>query len=54
MPTNLYGAYDNFHPQNSHVIPALIKRFHDAKLNKDSCVVIWGSGNVFRGISPCK
>jgi len=48
MPTNLYGPYDNFHPQNSHVIPALIKKFHDAKTNKQSEVVVWGSGNVYR------
>lgn len=44
MPTNLYGPGDNFHPENSHVIPALIRRFHEAKLNGDSEVVAWGSG----------
>jgi len=47
MPTNLYGINDNFHPMNSHVIPALIARFHEAKLNSSE-VVIWGSGNVKR------
>jgi len=44
MPTNLYGMNDNFHPENSHVIPALIQRFHMAKINKDKEVIVWGSG----------
>ena len=44
MPTNLYGPGDNYHPLNSHVIPALIRRFHEAKLNKAPTVTIWGSG----------
>jgi GDP-L-fucose synthase len=48
MPTNLYGVNDNFHPQNSHVIPALIRRFHEAKLNGDKEVVAWGSGKPMR------
>ncbi len=48
MPTNLYGENDNFHPENSHVIPALIRRFHEAKLNNDSQVIAWGSGNPKR------
>jgi GDP-L-fucose synthase len=48
MPTNLYGENDNFHPQNSHVIPALMWRFHEAKLNGDSEVVAWGSGKPMR------
>lgn len=48
MPTNLYGPNDNFHPENSHVVPALIRRFHEAKLNGDDEVVIWGSGNPMR------
>lgn len=48
MPTNLYGAHDNFHPENSHVIPALIRRFHEAKLNGDTEVVAWGSGKPMR------
>mgnify|MGYP000069534919 FL=1 len=48
MPTNLYGPNDNFHPENSHVIPALLRRFHEAKLNGDSKVVAWGSGKPMR------
>ncbi len=44
MPTNLYGPGDNYHPENSHVIPALIRRFHEAKINQAPEVVIWGSG----------
>jgi GDP-L-fucose synthase len=48
MPTNLYGQNDNFHPENSHVIPALIRRFHEAKLNNDSTVIAWGSGKPMR------
>jgi len=48
MPTNLYGENDNFHPENSHVIPALMRRFHEAKLNKDVKVTVWGSGKPKR------
>ena len=48
MPTSLYGLGDNFHPENSHVIPALIRRFHEAKLNATTSVVIWGSGTPRR------
>lgn len=48
MPTNLYGPNDNFHPENSHVIPALIRRFHEAKLNNLSEVIAWGSGKPMR------
>jgi len=48
MPTNLYGINDNFHPENSHVIPALMQRFHQAKINNDSEVVVWGTGNAMR------
>ena len=48
MPTNLYGVGDNYHPENSHVIPALIRRFHDAKMSKAHEVVIWGSGSPMR------
>ena len=48
MPTNLYGENDNFHPENSHVIPALVRRFHEAKLNGDTNVVAWGSGKPMR------
>ena len=44
MPTNLYGTNDNFHPENSHVIPALIRRFHEAKINQSPVVTIWGTG----------
>jgi GDP-L-fucose synthase len=48
MPTNLYGPHDNFHPENSHVIPALLRRFHEAALNNDSVVIAWGSGKPMR------
>ncbi len=48
MPTNLYGTQDNFHPQNSHVIPALLRRFHEAKVNQAESVTVWGSGQVRR------
>ena len=48
MPTNLYGPFDNFHPENSHVLPALLRRFHEAKLAKASEVVVWGSGTPKR------
>ena len=48
MPTNLYGPGDNFHPENSHVIPALIQRFHKAKNNNVKEVIIWGSGEPLR------
>jgi GDP-L-fucose synthase len=48
MPTNLYGPHDNFHPENSHVIPALLRRFHEAVQRGDEEVVIWGSGKPMR------
>ncbi len=48
MPTNLYGPGDNFHPENSHVIPALLRRFHEAKLNGLTNVEIWGTGKPKR------
>lgn len=48
MPTNLYGPNDNFHPINSHVLPALIHRFHSAKVNNEPFVQIWGTGNAKR------
>jgi GDP-L-fucose synthase len=48
MPTNLYGPGDNYHPENSHVIPALLRRFHEAKENNAPSVTIWGSGNAKR------
>lgn len=48
MPTNLYGPYDNFHPENSHVLPALIRRFHEAKVSGAKEVVVWGTGSPLR------
>lgn len=48
MPTNLYGPGDNYHPENSHVIPGLIRRFHEAKVNRAEKVLIWGSGMPMR------
>ena len=48
MPTNLYGPNDNFDPNNAHVIPALIKKFHDAKVNGESFVEVWGTGSPRR------
>ncbi len=48
MPTNLYGPHDNFHPDNSHVIPALLRRFHEAVQRGDDEVTIWGSGTPMR------
>jgi len=48
MPTNLYGINDNFHPENSHVIPALMRRFHEAKLSGDASVAVWGTGKPMR------
>ena len=48
MPCNLYGANDNFHPENSHVLPALLRRFHEAKLNNLNEVVCWGDGSARR------
>ena len=48
MPTNLYGPGDNYHPENSHVVPALIRRFHEAKVNAAPAVTIWGTGTPRR------
>ena len=48
MPTNLYGSNDNFHPENSHVIPAMMRRFHEAKLLKKKTVEVWGTGEPLR------
>jgi len=48
MPTNLYGINDNFHQEDSHVIPALMRRFHEAKVKQDPEVVVWGTGNAMR------
>lgn len=53
MPTNLYGINDNFHSKNSHVIPALIQRFHFAKKNDEKQVKVWGSGNAMREFLYC-
>lgn len=48
MPTNLYGINDNYHPENSHVLPALIRRFHEAKINNLPEVIVWGTGTPKR------
>jgi GDP-L-fucose synthase len=48
MPTNLYGVNDNFNPETSHVIPALIRKFHQAKLDNTATVTLWGTGSVYR------
>jgi GDP-L-fucose synthase len=48
MPTNLYGPHDNYHPDNSHVIPALLRRFHEAKLSNADTISIWGTGSALR------
>ena len=48
MPTNLYGPNDNFDLNHSHVLPALVRRFHEAKVNKNKKITLWGSGNVYR------
>ena len=48
MPTNLYGPGDNYHPDNSHVIPALVRKFHEAKINKLPSVIVWGTGKPLR------
>ena len=48
MPTNLYGPGDNFHPENSHVLPAMLRRFHEAKVNNAPSVVCWGDGSAKR------
>ena len=48
MPTNLYGSDDNYHPENSHVIPALIRKFHEAKVNNQTTVSVWGTGTPKR------
>ncbi|MBF0358836.1 MAG: NAD-dependent epimerase/dehydratase family protein [Magnetococcales bacterium] len=48
MPTNLYGPEDNFHSENAHILPALLRRFHEAKMNNDSKVAVWGTGSPKR------
>jgi GDP-L-fucose synthase len=53
MPTNLYGPGDNYDLQNSHVLPALIRKFHEAKINNQSSVTVWGTGKPFREFLHC-
>jgi GDP-L-fucose synthase len=53
MPTNLYGPGDNYHPQNSHVVPGLIRRFHEAQERGDKKVVCWGTGAPLREFLYC-
>ncbi|MBS1632134.1 MAG: NAD-dependent epimerase/dehydratase family protein, partial [Bacteroidetes bacterium] len=48
MPTNLYGIGDNYHPEHSHVLPALIRKVHEAKINNNKSVIIWGTGKPLR------
>jgi GDP-L-fucose synthase len=48
MPTNMYGPNDNYHPENSHVLPALIRKFHEAKTQSLSSVTVWGDGSPLR------
>ena len=48
MPSNLYGIGDNYHPENGHVLPMLLRRFHEAKLNHDQAVTVWGTGKPKR------
>lgn len=48
MPTNLYGINDNYHPENSHVLPALIRKFHEAKIHGQPAVIVWGTGRPLR------
>jgi GDP-L-fucose synthase len=54
MPTNLYGPNDNFHPENSHVLPALLRRFHEAARDVRNEVVIWDSGRPMREFLACR
>lgn len=53
MPTNLYGPQDNFHPTDSHVLPALLRRFHEAKVSSQAQVTVWGSGTPMREFLHC-
>ena len=53
MPTNLYGPNDNYHPTHSHVVPALIRRFHEAKVNRVTSVTCWGDGSPLREFFVC-
>ena len=54
MPTNLYGPGDNYDLQNSHVVPALLRKFHEAKVNGDPTVTCWGTGIAAPRIPPCR
>ncbi len=54
MPTNLYGPGDNYHPSNSHVLPALLRRIHEAKLSNAPSVTIWGTGSPRTRVSLCR
>ena len=54
MPTNLYGPYDNFDLKSSHVLPAMIRKFHEAKENNNEPVTLWGSGTPMTGIFTCR
>jgi len=53
MPSNLYGIYDSFHPENSHVIPGMMQRFHAAKVKKENAVTVWGDGTPRREFTYC-
>ena len=54
MPTNLYGSFDNFDLQSSHVLPAMLRKFHEAKINKHSDVTLWGSWNSYARVFVCR
>ena len=54
MPTNLYGPGDNYHLENAHVLPALIRKMHEGKERKDSQVIVWGTGETQKGIPICR
>lgn len=54
MPTNLYGPFDNFDLETSHVLPAMIRKFEDAKSNDNAPVALWGSGKPMREIFVCR
>ena len=53
MPTNLYGYFDNFDLKSSHVLPAMLRKFHEAKVNGNSAVELWGSGSPMREFLIC-
>jgi len=54
MPTNLYGRGDNYHPEHSHVVPGLIRRFHEAKVQNSKAVLVWGDGQAYREFLNCE